>query len=110
MPSYVRREDANQEELADVLRQLGWCVWEMHQVAAYVAGWPDLVCLRRGRWMMVEVKRVGQEQELRPSQCAMRALVEWHGGEYYVVSSPDDVMLISEVQNDEFERDRRKRL
>lgn len=101
MPSYARAVDDNQAERAADFRSLGWQVWTTHQHAAYTPGWWDLTCLRRGRWLCVEVKVPGQQRALTAAEEAMRELVKWHGGEYHVVSTTEDVLRVSEGSSNE---------
>ena len=45
-PRRACSKDANQDEIADVFRRLGWDVIDTHQFAQFLPGWPDLVVIR----------------------------------------------------------------
>lgn len=56
MPRRVCKKDANQDEIADAYRKLGWDVIDAHEFAQYHPGFPDLICSRHGMTLFVEVK------------------------------------------------------
>jgi len=59
-PRRVCSVDANQGEIADAFRRLGWDVIDTHQVAQYIPGFPDLiVTCGDGTVMGVEIKGPG---------------------------------------------------
>lgn len=48
--------DANQGEIVDALRRLGWDVIDAHQFAQECPGFPDLIAARLGVVLFIEVK------------------------------------------------------
>lgn len=92
MPGYGRRKDANHDAIAEAFRALGWQVWDTYQHAAYTPGWPDLICLRRGRVLFVEVKTPGEA--LTDAEGFLRDTVLWHHGEYHVVSTSEEAVAV----------------
>ena len=52
-------------------------------------GFPDILCLYKGRFIGLEVKTAKTKQN--PNQIAVEEMIKAHGGEYYVVRSIDDV-------------------
>lgn len=84
--------DANQGEIVDVLRQLGWDVIDMHGAAQYVPGFPDLIAARGGEVLLIEVK-VGREK-LTPDEADF-----WAAHSAYlplrVVRTAEDVIALS---------------
>lgn len=53
MRGYAARVDANQEQIATALRQIGFCVLSLHRMGS---GVPDLLISKAGLSALVEVK------------------------------------------------------
>ena len=88
---YKRRKDANHNEVANALRDIGCSVFEMHSVGDGVS---DLLVGYRGRNLLIEVKdgsKPPSRQKLRPTQIIFRA--EWRG-QYDVATSVDEALDI----------------
>jgi len=102
MPRRDAKKDANHTELAAVFSDLLWQVWHTYQVAQFIPGWSDLICLRRGRVLWIEIKSANGT--LTEAEAEMRDKVLANHGEYHIVRSVDDVVRISEgdtVANEE---------
>ena len=68
MPRRACKKDANQDEIADAFRRLGWDVIDTHEHAQYTPGWPDLVAIRPDAVVPIEVKnkrgRLTEDEEV----------------------------------------------
>ena len=62
---YARRTDANQREIMQALRALGFCVFDLSGVGG---GCPDLLVGRSGRLWLVEVKNRAGRNRLGAAQ------------------------------------------
>jgi hypothetical protein len=83
--------DANQAEIADAFRRLGWDVIDTHQCAQYVPGFPDLIAIRDRVVLPIEVK--GKRGRLTVDELAFAmAHPEW---EPIVVRTVDDVIWLT---------------
>jgi hypothetical protein len=79
------RTDANQVAIVEALRAVGAKVYVS---SSFGQGFPDLVCLYRGRLSLLEVKdgsKPPSAQKLTPEQVRFHA--EWDGGPVHVVNS-----------------------
>jgi len=56
MPSYARRKDGTHDLIRDTLAALGWDMIDAYQFAQFDAGFPDLIALKGGKTVFVEVK------------------------------------------------------
>jgi len=81
------RRDANEGEIVAALRAHGVRVFLVSD-----GGFPDLACLWRGAWHLLEVKtRTGA---LTPAQVAFVADVEAAGGLVHVVRTPAEALAV----------------
>ncbi len=83
------KRDANEGEIITALREAGVRVFQVSD-----GGFPDLACLWRGVWHLLEVK--GRSGSLTPAQKAMVADVEAGGGKVHVVRTPAEALAIFE--------------
>lgn len=82
---------------ADILRQVrqylrlkGWSAYRIQQGMGAVRGMPDLIAIRAGRVVWIEVKsRTGR---LSVHQEAFQAEIAAQGGEYLVVRRVEDII------------------
>jgi hypothetical protein len=87
------RKDVNQPELVAALRGLGWCVYDTSAVAsrANLPGWPDLLCVRAGRVVLVEIKH--GKAPLTPDEQTFHA---GYAGEIVVLRTIDDCVRLTQ--------------
>ncbi len=78
----VARRDANEAEIVAALERIGVVVIRLSD-----PGVPDLLCHRAGRWLPIEVKRIGEY--LTPAQLELRKRV-W----FPVVRSVDEALAL----------------
>jgi hypothetical protein len=83
------KRDANEAEIITALRLHGVRVFQVSD-----GGFPDLACLWRGVWHLLEVK--GRSGSLTPAQKAMVADVEAAGGKVHVVRTQEEALAIFE--------------
>ena len=55
-------------------------------------GIPDIIAIKQGRVLFLEIKRPGGKQS--EHQWQFQIFIEGHGGEYYIVKSLDDLIKI----------------
>ena len=83
------RESDIQATIRDWLRWHGWFCWKVHQSLGSYKGVSDLVAIKAGRVLFIEVKtstgRLGVHQQ------AFRDELTRHGGTYIVARSIEDV-------------------
>ena len=92
-PRYACSVDANQAEIADAFRRLGWDVIDTHQCAQYVPGFPDLIVVRGAAVLPIEVK--GPRGRLTVDELAFAmAHPEWAPR---VVRTVDDVIRLTGI-------------
>ena len=90
MSAYAKRTDSNHAEIRDKLREVGFWVWDTHDLGS---GFPDLIALNKsGDFVMLEVKARGgklTDDELT----FFRELIEVHHcRNLLVVHSIEDAM------------------
>ena len=91
--TYARRVDRNHGTVAHVLKQAGWAVVDTSRCA----GLWDLVCVRRGICMFVEVKdgsKPASARKLTPAQQELHALFAGAGYPIRVVTSIDEALTL----------------
>ena len=93
MPRRACSVDANQGEIADAFRRLGWDVIDTHQHAQFTPGFPDLLVILTGEVIGVEVKMPGGR--LTPDE--WRFALEHPLFTIEVVRTVDDVLELSGV-------------
>ena len=94
MPKYANRRDANEPELIEFAKRLGWRFWKMHEPA-------DWLGLRRGVWHVAEIKNPNQEghaDEYTAQQKIFMADVFACGGKVLVWRTKEDVMRDSNAR------------
>ncbi len=91
MTRRVCSTDSNQSEIVDALRRLGWDVIDTHGCAQYVPGFPDLVAIRQGQVVGIEVKAPGGRLTVDELAFAM-AHPEWVP---VVVRTVEDVLALT---------------
>jgi Holliday junction resolvase len=84
------KESEIQAAIKQYLQLKGWFVVKIHQSLGSYKGIADLSCTKDGRHVWVEVKTA--KGKLSEHQQRFGADVEYHGGEYRVARSVDDVM------------------
>ena len=82
------REQEIHREIKRWLKEGGWAVWKNHGSAYSERGLPDLMALRDGVFVAVEVKRPGYDATLLQSLWLRR--IRDHGGIGLVADSVED--------------------
>jgi len=75
-------ESRIQDRLENRLKKRGWLVTKVNLCA--MAGWPDLICIRNGKVVFVEVKRPGEYPSRLQLWC--HGMIQSHGGTVVVYS------------------------
>lgn len=88
MRGYAAKVDANQEQLATALRQIGFCVLALHRVGQ---GVPDLLIAKGGKSALVEVKNRAGKNLPTDQQVAFE---KWWSGRIFTARDLDDVERI----------------
>ena len=81
------RVDDNHGDVRDALRAAGWSVRDMSRVGS---GWPDLLAIRHGRTVHVEVKdgaKPKSARKLTPDEERVHAWLKSAGAEVVVIES-----------------------
>lgn len=82
-------EGAVLRQVRDFLRLHGWKVVRIHQSLGSEKGIPDLVAIREGRHVWVEIK--APKGRVSEAQAGWLQDLEDHGGSYIVARSVEDV-------------------
>jgi len=91
-------ETALKRQIRDYLRLKGWFVFHVLQGLGAYRGISDMIALKAGRVVFLEVKSPrGKQNE---NQRKFQQDVEDHGGEYWLVKSLDDVIEREKVGED----------
>lgn len=102
-------ESETQRAICDYLMYRGFFFWRSNNLPVFglsgdgtkrfrslpkytPKGLPDIICIKCGHFIGLEVKRVGFKQT--PDQRLMQNNIEENGGFYYVVYSVDDLRKI----------------
>lgn len=94
MPRYAARGDANEPELIEFARNLGWTLWKMDTPA-------DWLGLRRGKWEVIEVKNPdceGDLDEFTAEQKIFSRDVFVRSGKILIWRTKDDVLRDSNAR------------
>ena len=83
------KESEIRKQVQDYLRWKGWFVFYLLQGLGCYPGLSDLVAIKNGRVIFIEMKTSRGKQS--DHQKKFHGDVEWHGGEYRVVRCIDDV-------------------
>jgi len=83
------RVDANQAEVVEALRKVGWSVALTHEVGK---GFPDLVVAKDGYTLLVEVKN-GEAGKLTRQQ--VEFMSNWTGDVVVVRSAEDAILAVT---------------
>lgn len=76
----------------DYLRIKGWFVFSILQGLGCYPGITDLIAIKYGRVIFIEIKKPGGKQS--QAQKDFQALVEAKGGEYFLVDCYEDLLKI----------------
>ena len=91
---YRKRVDANQADIVAALRRSGWYV---HDTSRIGGGFPDLVCARAGRIILVEVKDGDtplSQQALTMPEARLRTAFTLAGVMIHLVRSVEDALAL----------------
>lgn len=89
-----KRTDANHASIRAALRQCGWTV---HDLSGVGGGVPDLLAIKRGRVVFIEVKDGAKRpsaRKLTPDQVELHAAFRAAGAPVHVVTSVDEVVAL----------------
>lgn len=89
-----RRTDANHASIRTALRQCGWLVADL---SAAGKGFPDLVAIRGGRTVFVEVKdgkKSPSARKLTPAQVELHEAFQRAGHKVQVITDVDQVATL----------------
>lgn len=85
--------DKNQAEIVAAFRKLGWYVLHTHSLKRAC----DLIILKHGRAVAVEIKdgtKIPSARKLSPGEYEFKLNWEAAGGEWWLVQSVDDVLVL----------------
>ena len=88
--SHAKKVDRNHGEIRDALRALGWYVYDTSRLGG---GFPDLVCAKNGRLVLVEVKDgtlKPSARQLTPAEQDVHLEFALAGIDVWIVESLDD--------------------
>ena len=91
---YAAKVDANQSEIVRTLEGMG--AW-VNSTARMGDGFPDLVVLWRGQWLLAEVKdgsKVASARQLTGDQVIWHAHAKARGGTVYILESVNDALAM----------------
>ncbi|MBN9687144.1 MULTISPECIES: hypothetical protein [unclassified Corallococcus] len=80
------RRDANEKPIVQALRLAGWTVERVN-----ATGFPDLVCVRRGQVLLLEVK-AAKRGRMMPAQVELHARLRAAGLAVAIVTSPEEAL------------------
>lgn len=92
------RTDANHAAVKNALRGIGCYVVDCSHVGA---GFPDLVCAWRGKWVFLEVKdgaKAPSARKLTPEQTIFHAEAKAKGCRVHVVTSADEAIKAMQAE------------
>lgn len=93
IPKYAARRDENEPEIVQVFEKAGWIVHRIND-----KGFPDLVCGRHEKILLVEVlapeklKKYRKTGGLTPAQVLFH---EWWPGTIYLVRSVEEAQAVA---------------
>ena len=94
MSKYAARVDENQKPIEDALQRLGWGVKSMASVGR---GWPDLLAVKGGRQVWLEVKNPARYGKRRKPNALQQEVHDWfrrHGVEVLTVTQVSDLQIL----------------
>lgn len=77
----------------DYLRLRGWFVFHLLQGLGCFPGLSDLVAIRNGRVLFIELKRPGKSEQSDP-QRKFQTDIEREGGEYVLIDSLEGIIEV----------------
>lgn len=81
------KRDANERPIITALQLAGWSVFQLS-----APGLPDLMCVRRGRVVLIEVKEKGKRKHLTAAQVVFFSKMKAAGLEPVVVETPEEAL------------------
>lgn len=92
----VKRTDANQQEIMDALRAVGYCVYDTHEIGG---GFPDIVVGYDNQSILVEVKMPGKKLNEKEE----KFFKYWTGSKLIVFGPEDAVTKINNFLRGEYD-------
>jgi hypothetical protein len=95
--------DANQGEVDQALRQMGWLVWPTHQLGN---GFPDRIAMKAGRVVFIEVKdgsKPPSDRKLTPAEEDAHRMFAAFGVHVHVVEKVEDLAVLDRQARSLFE-------
>jgi hypothetical protein len=103
MSKYAARVDQNQNTIEQALAQLGWGVKSMARVGQ---GFPDLLAVKAGRTVYIEVKNpkaYGKRKKPNPLQQELHDWFKRYGVEVLTVTTVEDLMILDREARSRYE-------
>ena len=100
---YAAKVDANQADIERALLELRWGVKSMARVGG---GFPDLLCVKDGRMVLIEVKNpkaYGKRKKPNPLQQELHDWFKRHGVHVLTVTTPADLAQLDAEARCRFE-------
>ena len=85
-------ENEIKRQVKDYLNIKGYFHFHILQGIGAFKGIPDIIAIKNGRVLFLEIKRPGGKQSEHQRQ--FQIFIEGHGGEYYIVKNLDDLIKI----------------
>lgn len=79
----MAQESKLQIRITKKLKKSGWLVTKI--MLCSTPGWPDIMAIRKGRWISLEIKSKGKKAE--PLQQYVHSQIIKHGGEVHTVDT-----------------------
>ena len=92
MLKYMISENEIKRQVKDYLNIKGYFHFHILQGIGAFKGIPDIIAIKNGRVLFLEIKRPGGKQSEHQRQ--FQIFIEGHGGEYYIVKNLDDLIKI----------------
>ena len=92
MLKYMINENEIKRQVKDYLNIKGYFHFHILQGIGAFKGIPDIIAIKNGRVLFLEIKRPGGKQSEHQRQ--FQIFIEGHGGEYYIVKNLDDLIKI----------------
>jgi len=89
---YMINENEIKRQVKDYLNIKGYFHFHILQGIGAFKGIPDIIAIKNGRVLFLEIKRPGGKQSEHQRQ--FQIFIEGHGGEYYIVKNLDDLIKI----------------
>lgn len=103
MSKYAVHLDENHDLIEQALRELQWGVKSMARVGS---GWPDILAVKQGRVVFIEVKnpkRYGKQKQATAAQQEVHQWFRRYGVEVLTVTKVEDLQILDREARSKFE-------